>query len=77
MLCYIEENNKYKTLQIHMWSVPVVSLHTRNSKFNLLKFRMLSRYRKLNGVMPLSAAEIEDNTIKLTSFIFFYLLLTP
>ena len=38
---------------------------------------MLSRYRKLNGVMPLSAAEIEDNTIKLTSFIFFYLLLTP
>ena len=26
----------------------------------LLKFRMLSRYRKLNGVMPLSAAEIED-----------------
>jgi hypothetical protein len=27
--------------------------------------------------MPLSAAEIEDNTIKLTSFIFFYLLLTP
>ena len=26
--------------------------------------------------MPLSAAEIEDNTIKLTSFIFFYLLLT-
>jgi hypothetical protein len=27
--------------------------------------------------MPLSAAKIEDNTIKLTSFIFFYLLLTP
>ena len=27
--------------------------------------------------MPLYAAEIEDNTIKLTSFIFFYLLLTP
>jgi hypothetical protein len=27
--------------------------------------------------MPLSAAEIKDNTIKLTSFIFFYLLLTP
>ena len=26
--------------------------------------------------MPLSAAEIEDNTIKLTPFIFFYLLLT-
>ena len=25
-----------------------------------LKFRMLSRYRKLNGVMPLSATEIED-----------------
>ena len=37
---------------------------------------MLSRYRKLNGVMPLSAAEIEDNTIKLMSFIFFYLHLT-
>ncbi len=26
--------------------------------------------------MPLSAAEIEDNTIKLTSFLFFYLLVT-
>lgn len=37
---------------------------------------MLSRYRKLNGVMPLSAAEIEDNSIKLMSFNSFYLLLT-
>ena len=43
----------------------------------MLKFLMLSRYKKIEGDSRFSAAEIEDNTIKLTSIIFFYLLLTP
>lgn len=34
------------------------------------------RKRELKEVMPLSTAEIDDNTIKLMSFIFFYLLQT-
>ena len=52
--------------------------------YNLLNFRMLSRYRKIKGDSRFSAAGDKgrysvcgDSAVKRMSFIFFYLLLTP